>query len=366
MSEPPVDPRLPKKQRRRDETPPDPLITEATLPHAPMDCEDANRAKSQVSYKDMLTGSSEENLEEELLSLDDDDIDLLDDDISVGESEGIPFIIFSDRVQSLALQSMDYTLVVKILGLRVGYNVLHNRIHAIWKPAHPLKLVDIENDYFLVKFSASECCPKKSESSSEAPPVVPDSPTAPVLPQDPYGPWMLVEKRQRRPPKKSATLPSSGSDFHVDNSRFNPIYLDSNNDDNLANTIETSQVLPQAGIPTEPPTSQVQIQKHAIVPLGPKSLDMPIPRNFEAGTSSSRSSKGRVSTHVLNSKKHTALSLPMMDGPTVGTEPQPPKNRSDNSVDMAHASTAQLRLSARSSPTGNNVSTFNGPLAMIE
>ncbi|KAK8480469.1 hypothetical protein V6N11_018591 [Hibiscus sabdariffa] len=207
MSEPPVDPRLPKKQRRRDETPPDPLITEATLPHAPMDCEDANRAKSQVSYKDMLTGSSEENLEEELLSLDDDDIDLLDDDISVGESEGIPFIIFSDRVQSLALQSMDYTLV-------------------------------------------------KSESSSEAPPVVPDSPTAPVLPQDPYGPWMLVEKRQRRPPKKSATLPSSGSDFHVDNSRFNPIYLDSNNDDNLANTIETSQVLPQAGIPTEPPTSQ--------------------------------------------------------------------------------------------------------------
>ncbi|KAK8480468.1 hypothetical protein V6N11_018590 [Hibiscus sabdariffa] len=93
---------------------------------------------------------------------------------------------------------------------------------------------------------------------------------------------------------------------------------------------------------------------------------MPIPRNFEAGTSSSRSSKGRVSTHVLNSKKHTALSLPMMDGPTVGTEPQPPKNRSDNSVDMAHASTAQLRLSARSSPTGNNVSTFNGPLAMIE
>ncbi|KAL4360837.1 hypothetical protein GQ457_04G024990 [Hibiscus cannabinus] len=442
MSEPPVDPCLPKKHRRRDESPPDPPATEATLAHAPMDCEDSNRTKPQVSYKDILTSSSEENLDEELLSLDDDDDnDLLDDDIS----------------------SMDYTLVVKILGRQVGYNVLHNRIHSIWKPAHPLKLIDIENDYFLVKFSArsdyirvlsdgpwtifghylkvepwsidfnpwqakpsrtmawvrlsglpitwykrslieaigsrigsvikidyqtdngsrgrfarmaisinmskplvskivingltqiveyeslpivcfncgiyghaSECCPKKSDSSSEAPHVVPDSPATPVTPQDPY-----VEKRQCRPPKKLVTLPSTGSDFHVDNSRFNPIFLDSNNDDNLANTIETPQVLPQAGIPTEPTTSQ---QVPCFVP----------------------SARGKENVPNNIGKKHTALLLPMMAGPTIGTDLQPPKNWSDNPVDMAHTSTIQLRLYARSSPTGNNVSTLNGSLAMIE
>ncbi|KAK9044641.1 hypothetical protein V6N11_058536 [Hibiscus sabdariffa] len=48
---------------------------------------------------------------------------------------------------------MDLTLIVKVLGRRIGYNTLHNRIYGIWKPSHPLKLVDIENDFFFVKFS---------------------------------------------------------------------------------------------------------------------------------------------------------------------------------------------------------------------
>ncbi|XP_039015150.1 uncharacterized protein LOC120145367 [Hibiscus syriacus] len=48
---------------------------------------------------------------------------------------------------------MDLTLVVKVLGRRVGYNTLYNCIYGIWKPSFPLKLIDIENDYFLVKFN---------------------------------------------------------------------------------------------------------------------------------------------------------------------------------------------------------------------
>ncbi|KAL4298357.1 hypothetical protein GQ457_12G026760 [Hibiscus cannabinus] len=119
-----------------------------------MDCDSSKQPKPQASYKDMVTGSSDVHSAEELLPLDDDDIDLLEDDVSIDESEGIPFIVFSDRVQSLALKSMDYTLVVKVLGRRVGYNVLQNRIYSIWKPSHPLKLIDIENAYFLVKFLA--------------------------------------------------------------------------------------------------------------------------------------------------------------------------------------------------------------------
>ncbi|KAK8519585.1 hypothetical protein V6N12_025618 [Hibiscus sabdariffa] len=97
----------------------------------------------------MVTGFSEDHLEEKILSLCNDDINLLEDDISVSESEGIPFIDFFEHVQALALKSMDYTLVVKVLGRRVGYNGLYS----IWKPSHPLKLIDIKNGYFLVKFS---------------------------------------------------------------------------------------------------------------------------------------------------------------------------------------------------------------------
>ncbi|KAK8559289.1 hypothetical protein V6N12_042568 [Hibiscus sabdariffa] len=55
------------------------------------------------------------NTEEDLYSLDDDGIDLLDDDVWFGEVDCIPFIKFFDRVQKLALKSLDLTLVVKFL-----------------------------------------------------------------------------------------------------------------------------------------------------------------------------------------------------------------------------------------------------------
>ncbi|KAK8548189.1 hypothetical protein V6N12_061107 [Hibiscus sabdariffa] len=84
---------------------------------------------------------------------DGDDTELLEDDILVGDSNDIPSIIFSERVQHLAIKSMDLALVVKVVGRRVSYNTFHNLIFNIWKPSFPLKVMDIENDFFLVKFS---------------------------------------------------------------------------------------------------------------------------------------------------------------------------------------------------------------------
>ncbi|KAL4303837.1 hypothetical protein GQ457_10G008500 [Hibiscus cannabinus] len=76
--------------------------------------------------------------EEDLYPLDDDDIDILEEDVYFGEVDGIPSINFSDRIQQLSLKSLDLTLVVKVLGRR---------------PSHSLKLIEIDNDYFLVKFA---------------------------------------------------------------------------------------------------------------------------------------------------------------------------------------------------------------------
>ncbi|KAE8676960.1 hypothetical protein F3Y22_tig00111566pilonHSYRG00207 [Hibiscus syriacus] len=91
---------------------------------------------------------------EDLVSLEDEDFDLLEEDVCIGEYEGIPFINFSERIQALTLKNIEQTLVIKVLGRQISYNVLYARILNIWKPAHPLKLVDIENDHFMVKFSA--------------------------------------------------------------------------------------------------------------------------------------------------------------------------------------------------------------------
>ncbi|KAL4346332.1 hypothetical protein GQ457_17G005970 [Hibiscus cannabinus] len=159
------DSRFTKKSRRRDDSL---VIQDSSFPrlspplpptatvHASgvADSDIPVNNSTPISYKDKVTGSHDMDAEEDLLPLVDDDIDLLEDDVQFGEIDGIPSVQFSDRVQGLAFKSLDLTLVVKVLGRRVGYNTLHNRIFNIWKPSHSLKLIDIDNDYFLVKFDA--------------------------------------------------------------------------------------------------------------------------------------------------------------------------------------------------------------------
>ncbi|KAK8601145.1 hypothetical protein V6N12_050987 [Hibiscus sabdariffa] len=212
-----------------------------------MDSDNSDQAKPHASYKDMVTGFSEEHFQEEILSFDNDDIDLLEDDISVGESEGIPFIVFSERVQALALKSMDYTLVVKFFCRRVGYSLLHNRIYSIWKPSYPLKLIDIENDYFHVKFSVRSNYIK----------VLSDGPWMIFGHYFMVEPWSMdfnpLQAKTSIIMHGSAYLafPSPGSVFYVDNSRFNPIFLKPNDADDLVNPTETPQVPPSREVLSE-------------------------------------------------------------------------------------------------------------------
>ncbi|KAL4332931.1 hypothetical protein GQ457_07G004560 [Hibiscus cannabinus] len=100
-----VGPRIPT-----DETPPDPLEAPSTVSSMQME----------------LNGTIVLTLDDHGVAFVEDDIELLEEDISLGVSVGIPTIDFSDRVQHLAIKIMDLTLVVKVLGRRVGYNMLHN------------------------------------------------------------------------------------------------------------------------------------------------------------------------------------------------------------------------------------------------
>ncbi|KAL4361200.1 hypothetical protein GQ457_04G029180 [Hibiscus cannabinus] len=128
------DPRIPKKQRRRDEDPLDISDSQTIPPNSNMDCDllaapgHSVPTVPPISYKDKVTGVMDPAIAEDLYPIEDDDIELLEEDVQMGE--------------------------VDVLGRRVGFNTLHNQIFNIWKPSHPLKLIDIENDYFLVKFSA--------------------------------------------------------------------------------------------------------------------------------------------------------------------------------------------------------------------
>ncbi|MBA0607178.1 hypothetical protein Godav_019520 [Gossypium davidsonii] len=51
---------------------------------------------------------------------------------------------------------MEQTVVVRLLGRTIGYRALLNRIQSLWKPIGSFQVIDIENDYFLVKFSMNQ------------------------------------------------------------------------------------------------------------------------------------------------------------------------------------------------------------------
>ncbi|KAL4272858.1 hypothetical protein GQ457_13G019130 [Hibiscus cannabinus] len=84
------------------------------------------------------------------------DIEVLDDDVIVDVSGPFLVICFSDRVHEEIDKSMERSLIVRLLGKTIGYRMLWNRIHALWSPKGDIHLVDLENDYYLVKFAAEE------------------------------------------------------------------------------------------------------------------------------------------------------------------------------------------------------------------
>lgn len=65
---------------------------------------------------------------------------------------GVPSIECSDRINRILIKSMETTVVLKLLGRNIGFPVLQNKLYNLWKPVSQFHLMDIENDYFLVKF----------------------------------------------------------------------------------------------------------------------------------------------------------------------------------------------------------------------
>lgn len=46
--------------------------------------------------------------------------------------------------------------IIKVFGRSVGYNFLLSKLHALWKPKGKIDCVDLECDYYLIRFSLKE------------------------------------------------------------------------------------------------------------------------------------------------------------------------------------------------------------------
>lgn len=105
------------------------------------------------SFRDVVLNSSSENV-----NINDEwemeDFDLWKDDVGKDVVDGVPSIEFSDRVYGLIDDSMSKTLIVKLLGRKIGYIALWNKMCVMWKPYMRFQLMDIDNGYYLAKFES--------------------------------------------------------------------------------------------------------------------------------------------------------------------------------------------------------------------
>ncbi|KAI9125686.1 hypothetical protein K1719_003104 [Acacia pycnantha] len=100
------------------------------------------------SFKDkLLNNSCPDTLEEA-----EDDLVLHEGDVSIGLTGSIPTVDFATHVLETLNQKMGLAVVIKLMGRKIGFRQLRSRLQSIWKLSGPFKLVDLEDDCFLVRF----------------------------------------------------------------------------------------------------------------------------------------------------------------------------------------------------------------------
>ncbi|KAG8499405.1 hypothetical protein CXB51_005931 [Gossypium anomalum] len=49
---------------------------------------------------------------------------------------------------------MSKSIIIEMLGRKIRFNTLSSKLYAMWKPTQNFKLMDLDNDYYIVKFQA--------------------------------------------------------------------------------------------------------------------------------------------------------------------------------------------------------------------
>ncbi|KAK9020221.1 hypothetical protein V6N11_054711 [Hibiscus sabdariffa] len=101
------------------------------------------------TYKDSLLHGYADIPQEDQDIFEEEDIELLEGDVTRSVVDSLISVNFSEKVQKLTEKSFNLTVVIKLLGRQIGYTTLHNKI---WKPNRDFKLMDIDNDYYLASF----------------------------------------------------------------------------------------------------------------------------------------------------------------------------------------------------------------------
>ncbi|KAJ4823442.1 hypothetical protein Tsubulata_023131 [Turnera subulata] len=110
--------------------------------------------KRKGSYKAMLAGSFKEVEMEELLPADEDgfpsEVSNPEDD---ADDPYCPTILLSSSDKKRIYQRWKDTLIVKLLGKKVGYRFLYRTLMNQWRPKEEIAMADMGIDFYLFQFN---------------------------------------------------------------------------------------------------------------------------------------------------------------------------------------------------------------------
>ncbi|KAL4309714.1 hypothetical protein GQ457_01G040300 [Hibiscus cannabinus] len=82
------------------------------------------------------------------------EITIAAEDLKIDNLGPIPSIRFSDRVHDQVDHNMRNSLIVRLLGRSIGFKALQSRILVLWKPVGDIRVIDLDNNYYIIHFSA--------------------------------------------------------------------------------------------------------------------------------------------------------------------------------------------------------------------
>ncbi|KAL4325308.1 hypothetical protein GQ457_11G022240 [Hibiscus cannabinus] len=81
------------------------------------------------------------------------DVSLTEEDVRVSHTGVYPEIRFFERVHQEIDAKLSKSVIVRLLGKSIGYRALKNRVNALWSTIEALNIIDLNNDYYLIRFA---------------------------------------------------------------------------------------------------------------------------------------------------------------------------------------------------------------------
>lgn len=71
-------------------------------------------------------------------------------------SKDLKQIILTDINRQRIYEPWKYTVIIKLMGKRLVHHYLKKKIQDLWRPTENLSLIDLGEDYYIVKFAKEE------------------------------------------------------------------------------------------------------------------------------------------------------------------------------------------------------------------